>query len=224
MPKSDTTVINILHSNIEIPAQHVVLEVIASYGVALTEEQVEKVQRYVGLLLLWNQKLSLTSIANHREILARHFGESLFASKVINFGSSRLADVGTGAGFPGIALKIILPNLQVFLIEQHAKKCVFLNELIRLLDLQNVKVIRSTYEALSPNLTDFDFIVSRAVGNHKDLLKWAPSRLNPGGKVALWLASPDAAKVIILPGWVWDPPHAIPNTRNNAILSGSYSQ
>jgi 16S rRNA (guanine527-N7)-methyltransferase len=224
MPKSDTAIINVLHSNIQVPAKHVVIEVVGSYGVLLTEDQVEKIQLYIGLLLLWNQKLSLTSITDHREILSRHFGESLFASKSIDFGKSRLADVGPGAGFPGLALKIILPKLQLFLIEQHTKKCAFLNEAARLLDLQDVRVLRSTYEALPPELAGFDFIVSRAVGNYKNLVRWAHTRLNASGMLVLWLGSADTAKVMDLSGWAWGPPIAIPNTRNNVILTGKRSQ
>jgi 16S rRNA (guanine527-N7)-methyltransferase len=224
MPTSDTVIINILHSNIRAPASHVILEVINAYGVALNRTQVEKVQLYVGLLLLWNQKLSLTSIIDLREILHRHFGESLFASKFIEFGSSRLADVGSGAGFPGLALKIVAQELQVFLIEQHTKKCAFLNEAVRLLDLSSVRVVRSPYEALPPAHGNFDFITSRAVGNHKRLLKWAQSRLGLGGRAVLWLGSADAANILTTPGWAWDPPYPIPNSRNNVIVTGRYSQ
>jgi 16S rRNA (guanine527-N7)-methyltransferase len=224
MPTSDTVIINVLHINIQVPARHVVLEVIRSYGVSLTDGQVEQVQRYIGLLLLWNQKLSLTTITDLREILNRHFGESFFASKIVDLGSGRLADVGSGAGFPGLALNIILPELQVLLIEQHTKKCAFLNEAVRLLGLSSIRVIRSPYEALPPEHRNFDFITARAVGNHKRLLKWAQSRLGLGGRAILWLGSADAAKILTMPGWTWDPPYPIPNSRNNVILTGRYSQ
>jgi 16S rRNA (guanine527-N7)-methyltransferase len=223
MSKLDAVIINILHSDIEVPAKRLVFEVVGAYGIALSETQIEKIQIFIGLLLLWNQKLSLTTITDHREILGRHFGESFFASRIIDFGSSRLADVGSGAGFPSLALKIISPELQVFLIEQHTKKCVFLNEAIRLLDMSDARVIRSAYEVLPPEQANFDFIAARALGNHKNVLNWAQSRLGPDGRVALWLGSGDAAKIMTLSDWNWDQPHPIPNTRNNVILTGKHS-
>ena len=92
--------------------------------------QLDQIQKYISLLLLWNQKVSLTSIEDPQELVSRHFGESFFGAKFIENVGCRLADVGSGAGFPGLALKIALPELQVFLIEQDARKATFLNEVI----------------------------------------------------------------------------------------------
>ncbi len=98
------------------------------FHTTLTETQLEQIQRYIRLLLLWNQKISLTSIENPQELVSRHFGESFFGAKFIENVGCRLADVGSGAGFPGLALKIALPELQVSLIEQDPRKTAFLNE------------------------------------------------------------------------------------------------
>ncbi len=146
---------------------------LAPFGVSLAAQQIEQIQKYIALLLLWNQKIGLTSIENPQEIASRHFGESFFASKFIENRGCRLADVGSGAGFPGLALKIVLPELQVSLIEQDTRKATFLNEVIRMLNLEDVKVYRTAYEALPPEFANLDVVSARAVGNHKALLKWA---------------------------------------------------
>ncbi len=186
----------------------------------LTSIQIEQVQKYISLLLLWNQKISLTSIENPQELVSRHFGESFFGAKFIENHACRLADVGSGAGFPGLALKIVLPKLQVFLIEQDTRKATFLNEAIRGLNLAGAKVLRSPYEALAPEVSNFDAIITRAVGDHKALLKWAIPRLSEFGQAVLWIGAEDAARLSELPTWKWRLPLALPNSKNRVLLSG----
>ena len=181
----------------------------------------EQVQKYIALLLLWNQKISLTSIENPQELVSRHFGESFFGAKFIENVGCRLADVGSGAGFPGLALKIVLPDLQVFLIEQDTRKATFLNEVIRALNLPDLKVLAlSLYEALAPEIANFAAIVARAIGDHKALLKWAVPRLNESGHAVLWIGAEDAARLSELPTWKWRLPLALPNSKNRVLLSG----
>lgn len=193
---------------------------IAPFHAALTATQLEQVQRYISLLLLWNQKISLTSIENPQELVSRHFGESFFGVKFIENVGCRLADVGSGAGFPGLALKIVLPELQVSLIEQDTRKAAFLNEVIRALKFEGAKVYRSRYEALPPEIEKFHVIVARAVGDHKSLLKWAASRLSESGQAVLWIGTEDAARLSEIPNWKWSLPHALPESKNRVLLSG----
>jgi 16S rRNA (guanine527-N7)-methyltransferase len=193
---------------------------IAPFYSGLSPIQIDQVQKYISLLLLWNQKISLTSIENPQELVSRHFGESFFGTKFIENRACRLADVGSGAGFPGLALKIVLPELQVFLIEQDTRKTTFLNEVIRALNLADAKVLRSPYEALSPEVASFDVIIARAIGDHKSLLKWAASRLSDPGQAVLWIGAEDAARLSELPSWKWRLPLAIPNSKNRVLLSG----
>jgi 16S rRNA (guanine527-N7)-methyltransferase len=193
---------------------------IAPFHPPLTANQLDQTQKYISLLLLWNQKVSLTSIENPQELVSRHFGESFFGARFIENTTCRLADVGSGAGFPGLALKIVLPELQVSLIEQDTRKATFLNEVIRALNLAGTKVLRSQYEALAPEINEFDVIVSRAVGDHKALLKWAAPRLREPGRTALWIGAEDAARLSELGGWKWSLPHAVPESKNRVLLSG----
>jgi 16S rRNA (guanine527-N7)-methyltransferase len=194
---------------------------IAPFHPELTVAQLERVQKYISLLLLWNQRISLTSIENPQELVSRHFGESFFGAKFIENRVCRLADVGSGAGFPGLALKIVLPELQVSLIERDTRKAAFLNEAVRALNMDGVKVLRSSYEALMPEIRDFDFIVSRAVGDHKELLNWAAPRLTEFGQAVLWIGAEDAARLSHLQGWKWQLPLTIPNSKNRVLLSGT---
>jgi 16S rRNA G527 N7-methylase RsmG len=120
-------------------------EFLDPYKVPLDVQAIEKVCTYLSLLLMWNKKMSLTALEDPREIIQIHFGESLAA---LNLGpiTGRLADVGTGAGFPGLPLKLISPSIHVTLIEPNQKKCAFLHEVVRALDLSDVEIFRGRFE------------------------------------------------------------------------------
>src|SRR5579872_3590381 len=95
-------------------------------GKAVTDPQLASIARYLAVLKKWNQTIPLTSIEDDTEIVARHFGESMFAGSFFPLERGRLADVGSGGGFPGFPLKIVFPELQVTLVEPNMKKCAFL--------------------------------------------------------------------------------------------------
>ncbi|MFZ0410888.1 MAG: 16S rRNA (guanine(527)-N(7))-methyltransferase RsmG [Candidatus Acidiferrales bacterium] len=176
---------------------------------------------YIETLLRWNQRISLTTVTEPAKILRFHFGESLFAIKAAGIELGRLADVGSGAGFPGLALALALPGLQATLIESSAKKTTFLAEVVRTLNLPQVRVLRERMEDISGQEATFDFITARAVGNHEELLSWAQSRLTLGGAVVLWLGEQGCEEILSVDGWVWSKPAHIPGSRSRFILSGS---
>jgi 16S rRNA (guanine527-N7)-methyltransferase len=216
----NTTIVVYNGNEILVPTSTVVSDVLSRYDIKVTAEQITQIQRYIACLIFWNQRVSLTSVANPIEILERHFAESLLAVHLIAHPERRLADVGSGPGFPGLALKIALPNLQVFLIERNTKKCAFLNEVVRFLNLDHVSVIRSDYADISPSELKLDYITARAIGDHKDLLRWAATRISPQGEVILWLGSQDSLRLTQSKGWRWDPPISIPNSQRRVILVG----
>src|SRR5713226_9906360 len=123
-------------------------EVLGRFGVTLAPLQVQAVRLYIHILLLWNQKVSLTSIKYPEEILSRHFGESMFAVEKAGITGGRLADVGSGAGFPGLAIKILCPAVKITLIEPVAKKVAFLKEVVRTLRLDGVDFVQKRFEQL----------------------------------------------------------------------------
>ncbi|MDE3109354.1 MAG: 16S rRNA (guanine(527)-N(7))-methyltransferase RsmG, partial [Acidobacteriota bacterium] len=117
-----------------------ITDVLSDYGVRPSTAQCARVRAYVSLLLRWNRAISLTSVKDELEILKFHFGESVFALSVIEGIDGRLADVGAGAGFPGLPIRIFREALQLILIEPNAKKAAFLSEVIRELSLDGVQV------------------------------------------------------------------------------------
>ena len=179
-----------------------------------------KIREYIEILTIWNQAVSLTAVNDKTEIVARHFGESIFAASAVPIHSGRLADVGSGAGFPGLPLKIVSEGLGVVLLEPNLKKCAFLNEVTGKLGLSNVEVSRSRYENYRPDGAPFEFVCSRALGGYRGLLRWARSVLAPDGRVVLWLGEEDSVLVGRTQGWSWDLPIRIPESQRRVIQVG----
>src|SRR5579863_5669538 len=129
-------------------SEETIRRVLKEFGVEVDATQVQLIQQYMSILQHWNEKLNLTAIRDPLEILYRHFCESMFASVSLPVPFGRLADIGTGAGFPGIPLKIIRPELELFLVESNIKKGTFLAEVVRDLELSNSRVLISRYDEL----------------------------------------------------------------------------
>jgi 16S rRNA (guanine527-N7)-methyltransferase len=197
-----------------------VASALAPYGVSLSDAQLAAIARYVQILLAWNKSINLTAIEDQTEVFARHFGESFFANSVISMQFGRLADVGTGAGFPGIALKIAFPDLHVTLIEPNHKKCAFLTEVKLSLGLTGVEIVKERYEDVIGAAKSFDFVCSRALGNYRQFLRWARSATNTDGSVILWLGTEDSIVITRTNGWIWGVPVPIPESRRRVILVG----
>src|SRR6267378_1393784 len=113
---------------------------LGEFQIAVNDSQVLQIQQYMSILLTWNEKINLTAIRDPLEILNRHFCECMYAAATVPVTVGRLADVGSGAGFPGLPLKIIRPELDVVLIESNVKKATFLAEVIRDLGLRGARV------------------------------------------------------------------------------------
>ena len=167
---------------------------LSSFLISPTEGQIASIQEYLNLLLKWNRTISLTSIEDPIEIVGRHFGESMFATKLLPLENCRLADVGTGAGFPGLALKIICPSIQLVLIESNKKKCAFLSEVIRTLELTDVEVRAERFEEIRPEAISANIITSRAVGEFKQLLRWSKNALSRRGHLMIWVGADDSTR------------------------------
>src|SRR5207248_8612724 len=123
-----------------IPSKGMIERAAAEFQLALNDEQVQQIQQYTKTLWVWNDKVNLTAIRDPLEILYRHFCESMFGARLLPVENCRLADVGSGGGFPGLPLKILRPDLQLFLIESNLKKATFLAEVMRDLHLTDVRV------------------------------------------------------------------------------------
>jgi 16S rRNA (guanine(527)-N(7))-methyltransferase RsmG len=191
------------------------------FNLEVTSEQAVCIQGYITLLLRWNEKINLTAIREPLEILYRHFCESMYATLVVPLARGRLADVGSGGGFPGLPLKIICPELEVFLVESNVKKATFLAEVIRELGLDGARVIVSRYEELSEEVAPLDVVCSRAVGDFGPLLSWAGSVQVGAKEVVLWIGGGDLEVVRREPGWDWSEPSPIPHSLRRLLLVGT---
>jgi 16S rRNA (guanine527-N7)-methyltransferase len=186
----------------------------------LSDEQLATIGTYVALLKKWNQIVPLTSIKDDADVVARHFGESLFAASLLPMDRGRLADVGSGGGFPGLPLKIAFRELQTTLIETNVKKCAFLKEIRAALDLSGVEIVRKRYEDFGATPSSFGFVCCRALGGYKRLLQWSRGVLKPDGHVVLWLGIEDANLLCRTKNWRWSLPVSIPESRRRVILTG----
>lgn len=195
------------------------------YSVSVPDGLFASIRTYILMLLKWNSKISLTTVVDPLEILKFHIGESLFAASSVPLENGRLADVGSGAGFPGLPLAMLLPHLDVVLIESNLKKATFMSEVIRTLEMRNVKVSRGRMEEMAVSGADrFDFVTARALGHHEELLAWSRKSLSPFGKVTLWLGSDEATRLSEAVGWNWLNPIPIPDSERRVLLVGSPSE
>ncbi len=182
---------------------------------------------YLDLLLRWNARTNLTAIRAPEEIITRHFGESLFAAQQIfpagnspesNAPAATLADVGSGAGFPGLPMKLWATQLQVTLIESHQKKATFLREVIRALKLTDVEVQATRAQQITQT---FDTVTLRAVEHFDQILPIAAKLVRPGGRLALLIGEDQIpAAGSLLPSFKWDNPYTIPNSQRRVLLIG----
>lgn len=194
---------------------------LSEFELSVSEQQIVCIQQYMKLLLTWNEKVNLTAIRDPLEILYRHFCESMFAAVAVPVENGRLADVGSGAGFPGIPLKIIRPELQTFLIESNMKKATFLAEVLRNIELSNTRVLVSRYEELGEEIMPLDFVCSRAVGEFEPFLAWAASERVAAKQVILWIGGRDLDQARRGMDWEWREPIPVPNSLRRYLLVGA---
>jgi 16S rRNA (guanine527-N7)-methyltransferase len=206
------------------------------------------ISTYIDILVRWNARINLTAIRNPEEIVTRHFGESLFAashlfphvhalpaaSPRVDFdfdpvndprrttddrAGERIADIGAGAGFPGLPMKLWAPNIALTLIESNHKKATFLREVARALTLTDINIQNIRAEALPP--VTFDVVTLRAVERLTDVLPTAARLLAPSGRLALLIATAQLEDIrSTLPYLTWDPPIPIPESKSRLILVG----
>lgn len=183
--------------------------------------QIAQTATYLNLLLKWNAKMNLTAVRIPEEIVARHFGESFFAARHLLSRDSRprsAIDVGSGAGFPGLPMKIWSPRLGLTLIESNGRKATFLREVSRALNLSGVKVVSKRAEDVEARA---DILTLRAVERFEFILPIAERLTNSGGTLALLIggAQEETAKGL-LPKLKWQDPLPIPLSQSRVLLVG----
>jgi len=235
----------------------------------LTTNDLTNISTYIDLLLRWNARINLTAIRNPEDIVTRHFGESLFAARHLfpdrtsiraherrakdqgptTTGRASLADVGSGAGFPGIPIKLWAPQISLTLIEPSHKKSAFLREVVRALTLTDINIQTARAQDLTqpnPNPMNqdapnqhmskqnsasvqqdlrphFEVVTLRAVERFPSILPVAAALVAPGGRLVLLIGSSQQDHVLTtLPAFRWLAPARIPSSTSRSLLIGQY--
>lgn len=177
-----------------------ILEV-CNLGIEVTEEKLKKLDEFYNLLILWNEKINLTTITAIQDVYLKHFYDSLTLFRVCDLTKDiNLCDVGSGAGFPGIVLKIFFPNLKITLVDSLNKRVNYLNTIIKELGLVNIEAVHSRMEDFSKvNEEKYDVITARAVANLSVLSEISVKALKIQGKLVFMKALCDDELEMILP-------------------------
>lgn len=160
-------------------------------GVRFSVEQIEQFYKYMNLLIEWNEKMNLTAITEPKEIILKHFIDSITILKYID-DNSKLVDVGTGAGFPGVPLSIMNPTLKITLVDSLNKRLIFLQEVVKELNLKNIEIVHARAEEFGQNKNcreKFDIATSRAVANLATLSEYLVPLVKIDGKIISMKAS-----------------------------------
>ncbi len=198
----------------------------------------EAISAYLDLLLRWNARMNLTAVRDPENIVTRHIGESLFAARhlfppsgapskpgSLFSGGFQLIDLGSGAGFPGIPIKLWAPALTVTLIESRQRKATFLREVIRTLQLTAISVFPGRAEAYAG--PPADVVTLRAVERFDDVLPLAARLLRPGrdSRLALLIGAAQVPRAhALLPEFIWSSPLPIPQSESRVLLIGEHGR
>lgn len=165
---------------------HILEDGCQAFGVTLTDKQIEQFEKYYELLVEWNKVMNLTGITEFDEVMQKHFVDSVAAAKYAEMEKvNSLIDVGTGAGFPGIPLKIVYPHIKVTLLDSLNKRIKFLEEVVDNLGLTGIETVHGRAEDAAKKAEyreQFDLSVSRAVANLASLTEYCLPFVKVGGK------------------------------------------
>ncbi len=211
---------------------------------SLLPSQLDQISIYIDLLQRWNARINLTAIRHQEEIVTRHFGESFFLARHLFTAGTpnsasiqalegapsklplgegvRVLDIGSGAGFPALPLKIWAPHIHLSLIESNHKKAAFLREAARALTLTDIHVITDRAEALStrPDSPQAEVVTLRAVGHFETILPQVLPFLSPNGTLALLIGASQLPLLNTLTPLKWHPPITIPQSHSRVLSIG----
>jgi 16S rRNA (guanine527-N7)-methyltransferase len=207
----------------------------ASQGAALSSAQLEAISIYIDIILHWNARINLTAVRDPEEIVTRHFGESLFAARRLfptpmadsqphvyhqrPTTNNRVIDVGSGAGFPGIPIRIWARQVHLTLIEANHKKATFLKEVARAIRLTDVNVTTTRAESFSG---EAEIVTLRAVERFENVLPITARLIIPGGVLALLVGERQVRSAHkLVPELAWSEPMQIPLSTSRVLIIGS---
>lgn len=156
------------------------LQLLENMSIHLTEHQQTQFETYYELLVEWNAKMNLTAITQREEVYEKHFFDSLSVAFILDNKDSTLLDVGSGAGFPSIPLKIVYPELKVTIVDATLKRTLFLNHLVKALELSDVDIHHQRIEDF-PFKEQYQWVTARAVAALPTLMEWCVPFVKPNG-------------------------------------------
>jgi 16S rRNA (guanine527-N7)-methyltransferase len=204
----------------------------------LPSSTLDQISIYIDLLLRWNARINLTAIRNPEEIVTRHFGESFFLARHLfpksgadhrplttDHRPPRVLDIGSGAGFPALPLKLWAPHIHLTLVESNHKKAAFLREVARALTLTNINVITDRAEALAarPDFPRTELVTLRAVEHFDTILPQAVTLLAPNGTLALLIGAAQTPILTTLTTVNWHPQIPIPQSHSRVLSIGVHT-
>jgi 16S rRNA (guanine527-N7)-methyltransferase len=196
-----------------------------------TIELTQALNAYLDLLLRWNRRLNLTAVRDEETIVIRHFGESLFAAEhwlaqaTAEGAALTVADIGSGAGLPGIPLKLYAPQIKLTLVEAHGKKATFLREVVRALSLSGVAVVNRRAEELAresgaSEQSSFELVTLRAVEQFDEILTVAAKLVGPAGRMGLLIGAAQVQRAkALLRGWEREEVVPIPLSNSRVVFT-----
>jgi 16S rRNA (guanine527-N7)-methyltransferase len=194
---------------------------LAPFAVPLSEKQTAPLALYLDLLLRWNARMNLTAVRDPEHIVTRHFGESLWsAARLLAAATATVIDVGSGAGFPGLPLKIFAPDVRLTLIESQNKKATFLKEVVRTLGLEGVDVYTGRAEHYDQRA---ELVTFRAVEKFDSVLPVAASLLTgPGSRLGLLVGREQHRRAEeLISGFSWNQAGTVPLAADRILLIGT---
>lgn len=196
-----------------------IASLLSGTGISIPADLAEGLSAYLALLLKWNARTNLTAIREPREIILRHFADSLFCSRQIAAPSQTLLDFGSGGGFPGIPIALSRPQLLVTLAESQNRKAAFLQEAVRSLRL-NAKVWSRRVEAMAPDQF-FDTVTLRAVDQMEAACHTASQRVSAEGQMLIFTTEHLQESILAAtPGIHWEQPVPLPHSEQGLLLTG----
>jgi 16S rRNA (guanine527-N7)-methyltransferase len=205
----------------------------------LSPSQLDQISTYIDLLLRWNARINLTAIRHPEEIVTRHFGESFFLAGHLfpksgtdhrplttDHRPPHVLDIGSGAGFPALPLKLWAPHIHLTLVESNHKKATFLREVARALTLTNIDVITERADVLAsrPDFSRTEVVTLRAVEHFAAILPQAVALLTPGATLALLIGAAQIPHLTTLTTMKWHPPIPVPQSHTRVLSIGIHEQ
>lgn len=203
----------------------------AAAPVSLSQTQLRNISIYIDILQRWNARINLTAVRDPEEIVTRHFGESLFIARQLfprgerirrqEASSLHVIDVGSGAGFPGLPIKVWDPSINLTLIESNQKKATFLREVVRSLGWDKVEVFAGRAEAFHGSKGDV--VTLRAVERFETVLPVAAGLTGLKGRLAIMIGKPQLSLLpALLPNLKWSKPVILPLSNGRVLITGEY--